>query len=905
MKRSLRSWLWRVPLDQEVDDEFAFHIEMRTRELVEKGVDPRIAREMVLARIGDASRLKRTCVGLGRKRDREMRFTQWFDERRQDVRFALRQLKSTPTFTVVAAITLALGIGANSAMFALADATLIRPLPFPDADRLVMVWERAPQSPRVPMAPATLLDLQEQTQSFEVLGAVNMGIGGGPLLEAPDGTLQSVDRQFVTARFFDTLGVKPVAGRTFVPSEAKRPSASPAVTAPTTLPPIVVMNEGLWRTRFGADPSLVGRVVRLNGEPFTVVGIVPDDAQLQRPARIWNLLPEPNPTSSRGAFSFQVVGRLKPGVTLAATQAELALFGERLARDYPDSHKDWTVTAEPLRAAVMGRELQLTSLFLFGVVGFVLLLCCANVANLLLARSSVRSRELAVRSALGAGRSRIVAQLLTESLVLATLGGALGVAFGMAILKVSLAMVPAGLLPAAATLVFDNRVLAFCAVASLVAGVLFGVAPAWQSTKSSFVQAIASESRSSTRKGGRFRNLVVVGEVAAAVLLLCGAGLLLRTLLALGNYDPGYRADGDSVLTLDFSLPTPGPATRYPTGQSLLQFYDEAGRQVSSLPGARRIGWTTSLPYGEAEIGPQRFEIVGDPPVAPGDRPIADFQAADPGYFATLDLPTISGRSFSERDTSDSTPVCLVSEAFARRYLAGRNPIGVRVGIEPLFAGQPVPRTWEIVGIVPQVKGRTSAADERPQMYVPLAQYPWTDTYLVVQSSDGPVMGLLSPIREVVARIDRNLPVRRERTLTDLANVTTAPHRFRAVIVATFAALALTLALVGIFGVLTYSVEQRMREFGVRIALGATTADVLRLVLDSAARVIALGTVVGLIAAAGLGQIISMFLFGVKPLDPLTFVSVAALLAVTAAVAAAAPALRAVRVDPVEAFRNE
>jgi putative ABC transport system permease protein len=904
MKRSLRSWLWRVDVAEEVDEEIGFHIEMRTRELVEKGVDPRIARELVLARIGDASRIKRTCVDLGRKREREMRFSQWFDERRQDVRFALRQLKSTPTFTAVAAITLALGIGANSAMFALADATLIRPLPYPDADRLVMVWERSPAFPRVPMAPATLLDLQEQSQSFEVLGAVNMGIGGGPLLEAPDGTLQSVDRQFVTARFFDALGVKPVAGRTFVPSEAKRSSSSSSL-APQGLPPVVVMSEGLWRTRFGGDPSLVGREIRLNGEPFTVVGVVPDNAQLQRAARIWSLLPEANPASNRGAFSFQVVGRLKPGVTLESAQAELAIFGERLARNYPDSHKNWTVSAEPLRAAIMGRELQLTSLFLFGVVGFVLLLCCANVANLLLARSSVRSRELAVRSALGAGRSRIFAQLLTESLVLAALGGALGIAFGMAILKVSLAMIPAGLLPAAATLAFDNRVLAFCAFASLVAGVLFGAVPAWQSTRTSFVQAIASESRSSTRRGGRFRNLVVAGEIAAAVLLLCGAGLLLRTLLAVGSYDPGYRAEGDSVLTLDFSLPTPGPGTPYPTGQSLLQFYEEAGRQVSSLPGVRSIGWSTSLPYGESEIGPQRFEIVGDPVVPPGDRPIADFQAADPGYFSTLDLPALSGRSFTERDTRDTTPVCLVSEAFVRRHFAGRNPIGVRIGIEPLFSGQSVAKAWEIVGVVPQVKGRTSEADDRPQMYVPLAQYPWTDTYLVAQALDAPAMNLLSPIREVVARIDRNLPVRRERTLTDLASTTTAPHRFRAVIVATFAALALWLALVGIFGVLTYSVEQRMREFGVRIALGATTANVLRLVLGGAARVIAFGTLAGLAAAAGLGQVISMFLFGVKPLDPLTFVSVAVLLAVTAAVAAAAPALRAVRVDPVEAFRNE
>ena len=905
MKRSLRSWLWRIDITQEVDEEIAFHIDMRTRELVDKGMDPRIAREMVLARVGDTGRLRRTCVDLGRKRDREMRFAQWFDERRQDVRFALRQLKSSPAFTLVAAITLALGIGANSAMFALADATLLRPLPYPDADRLVMVWERSEAFPRVPMSPVTLLDLAEQSRTLETLGGINMGIGGGPLLEAPDGSLQSVDRQYVTARFFDALGVQPIAGRTFRLDEAVRPAAAvgPAVA-------VIVMSEGLWRTRFGADPSLIGRDIRLNGQPFTVIGIVPDDVQLQRPARIWSLLEAlPNALraapAARGARSLQVVGRLKRGVTLEAAQAELTVFGERLARDYPGTHKGFSVTVEPLRAAVMGPDLQLTSLFLFGVVGFVLLLCCANVANLLLARGSVRSRELAVRSALGAGRSRILAQLLTESLVLATVGGLVGLALGAAILRLAIAVIPAGLLPAAVSLTFDGRVMAFCIAASVVAGVLFGVVPAWQATRSSLVQTIASESRSSTRRGGRFRSFVVAGEVAAAVLLLCGAGLLLRTLLVLGDHDPGYRAHGDSVLTLDFSLPPPNDGTRYPTFQSLMRFYDDTTRQVAGIPGVTRIGWTTALPYGSSELPPQRFEIVGDPPVARDSRPFADFQAATPGYFTTLDLPIVTGRSFTDRDTRESTPVIIVNEAFVRHHLAGRDPIGVRLGIEPLFPGFDVPAEWEIVGVARQVKGRMGDRDDARQVYVPLAQYPWTDTFLVVHSSDGPVQALLAPIREVVAGIDRNVPVRRERTLNDLANQTTAPHRFRAAIVTTFASLALTLALVGIFGVLTYSVEQRMREFGVRIALGATATSVLRLVLGSAARVIALGTVVGLAAAAALGQVISMFLVGVQPFDPMTFASVVAVLAVTAIAAAAAPALRAVRVDPVEAFRNE
>jgi len=892
MKRSLRSWLWRVPLDQEVDEEIALHVELRTRELVERGLDPKTARDIVLSRIGDLGHLKRTCVDLGRKRDREMRVTQWLDERKADIRFALRQLKGSPAFTAVAALTLALGIGANSAMFALADATLIRPLPYPQPDRLVMIWQRPPTVPRAGASTTDIRDWEEQSRSFETLGAIALGIGGGPLLEGPDGSLQSTDRQFITARFFDVLGVQPVAGRIFQPSDAQQGAS-----------PVIVMSAGLWRTRFGSDPSLIGRQVRLNGEPFTVVGIVRDDVQLQRPAQIWSLVIAP-PSLPRTARFLQAIGRIKPGVSLDAAQADLAVVAERLAKAYPETNKGWSVLVEPLRTGVMSSALQNTSLLLFGVVGFVLLLCCANVANLLLARGNVRAREMAVRSALGAGRSRIVAQLLTESLVLATLGGGLGAAIGAVIVKVAPTLVPVGVLPAAATIAFDGRVAIFCATAAVIVGVLFGLVPAWQATRTSLLQAITSESRSSTRRGGRFRNVLVAAEVAAAVVLLCGAGLLLRTMLALGSFDPGYRADGDSILTMDFSLPGPRPGTRYPDIQSLTQFYDQASRDVSAIPGVRKIGWSTGLPYGTSEIGRVRAEIVGDPPVAPDDRPLADFQAATSGYFETLDLPILAGRAFTDRDTFTTQSVCIVNEAFARRYLGGRDPIGVRLATTGLPGIFPAAQR-EIVGVVRQLKGRLDEPEPPPQIFVPLAQFPLTDTYLVVQASSGPVQSLLTPIREVIARIDRDVPVRRDRTLTDLANITTAPHRFRAVMVGTFAGLALLLAMVGIFGVLAYSVEQRSREFGVRIALGATAASVMRLILGSAARVVAIGGVIGLVAAAVLVRTMSTFLFGVEPLDPVTFASVSAILAMTAAIATAAPAWRATRVDPVEAFRTE
>jgi putative ABC transport system permease protein len=864
-------------------------------------VDPKEARAIVLARLGDVRRLKRTCEDLGRKRDREMRITQWLGELRDDVKFAIRQLRAAPGFTLVAVITLALGIGANSAMFALADATLIRPLPYANADRLVMVWGRTPRIPRTGLSPADLADLEKRNTTIDALGAILFGAGGGPLVEAPDGSLQSADRQTVSARFFDVLGVTPVLGRTFRPADAERGAT-----------PVVVMSEGLWRRRFAADPALIGREIKLSGRPFTVIGIVPDDVQLQRPASVWSLLSEasgsgsPPPDLPRNARFVQVIGRLKPRISMEAAQADLVVIADQLARAYPETNKDQGVYVEPLRSGVMGRELRTTSLFLLGVVGFVLLLCCANVANLLLARGSARARELAVRTALGAGRSRILAQILTESLVLAAFGAIVGAGVGAVILKAAPMLIPPGLLPAALSVGFDSRVVMFCVAAAVFVGVLFGLVPAWQATRPSVTQAIASDSRSTTSRDGRFRRFVVAGEVAAAVLLLFGAGLLLRTLLVFHGFDPGYRADGDSVLTLDFSLPAPGENTRYPTVQSLMQFYDTATRDVSALPGVRRIGWTTGLPWGTtSEMGRQRFEIVGDPPIAVANQPTADFQAASPGYFTTLDLPIVAGRPFDERDMADSPQVCLVNEAFVRRHFAGRDPIGARVVIGITIPGVVAPTAREIVGVVRQLKDRMDEPEPPLQVYVPLTQLPWPDTYLVVQATSGPVESLIAPIRDAIARIDRDVPVRRERTLTDLSNLITAPHRFRAVMVGMFAALALVLAMVGIFGVLAYSVEQRTRELGVRIALGATVIDILHLIVRSAARTVAIGGAIGLGAAAALARSISTFLFGVQPLDPTTFVSVAALLALTATVAAAVPAWRATRVDPVEAFRAE
>jgi putative ABC transport system permease protein len=895
MKRSLRSWLWRVPLDQEVDEELAFHVEMRTRELVDKGLDPRIAREMVLARLGDANRLKRTCIDLGRKRDREMRLTQWLEELRDDVRFAVRQLKASPGFTFVAAITLALGIGANGAIFALADATLLRPLPLPEPERLVIAWDRSDALLRGPVSPLNMLDWNDQARTFEKLAGFIPGVGS-MVMAGPNGTTEGVPRQWVTSGVFDALAIKPIAGRTFLPADDTQQLSA------------VVLSEGFWRNRFGADPSVIGQQIRLDGTLYTVLGVVPQATQMIGPASVWALIQlrrdsgipgGPSAERLRGLRVFRVVGRMKPGVSLASASDELTTIAAALARDFPSTNTGRGVLLEPLRDVLIGGDLRLTSLLFLGVVGFVLLICSANVANLLLARAAGRARELAIRSALGAGRRRIVRQLLTESLVLAMLGGALGAGVGAAILRFAPSMIPAGLLPTAVVPTFDIRVGVFCAAVAVALGVIFGLAPAWHARGlASSAQAMAGDTRTTTAHGGRIRALFVVGEVAAAVLLLVGAGLLLRTLLAVDNVPRGYGVE--SALTV-FVDPLGG---RYPNSESLLQFFNSIERETSSDANVRSIAWASTLPLGESTFGATSFEIVGDAPVAENRRPTTDYQIVSPTYFSTLDLPVVEGRAFTDADTAGSTLVCIVNEGFVRRHLQGRSVIGERIAVRAP-SGQVQVR--QIVGVARQVKGRPDEVEDFVQLYVPLAQNPTDDIFMIVRPKAGPASALASSVRGAIARVDKEqlVTVGPLITLDDLAIEATARHRFRAVLVLTFAGLALLLAMVGVFGIIAYSVQQRVREFGVRIALGATTRQVLALVLGNAARTIGVGAVIGLGAAALLARSISAFLFGVQPLDPMTFVSVASVLAVTATIAAVVPAMRAARVDPVQAFRTE
>jgi putative ABC transport system permease protein len=495
----------------------------------------------------------------------------------------------------------------------------------------------------------------------------------------------------------------------------------------------------------------------------------------------------------------------------------------------------------------------------------------------------------------------VIRQLLAESVLLAVIGGALGLAVGAVIVKVAPAVIPEGLLPAAVTLSFDLRVVAFCGTAALFVGLLFGLAPAWQGTEFATARALASDSRTATRRDGSLRNMLVAGEVATAVLLLFGGGLLLRSLLAVESVDRGYRAESVLTMILD------PLGSRYRTDAAEMRFYQAVEQEVAALPGVRGVAWASTLPLGRSYQGPSFFEIMGDPPVAQTQRPTADYQIVSPSYFTTLDLPILAGRGFDGRDLPESPQVCIVNEAFVRGYLQGRSPLGLRVAIRPTEFVEATPDVREIVGVARQVKGRPDETEDLVQIYVPLAQNTPGDIFMVVRPESGRAEALARSVRAAIARVDKEqlVSVRDVMTLDEIAWEATARHRFRAVLVMAFAGLALVLAMVGMFGILAYSVQQRVREFGVRRALGATTGDVLRLVAGNALRVIAAGAIVGLALSTVLGRMLATLLFGVQPLDPMTFACVAVVLVLTATVSIAGPAWRATRVDPAVALRSE
>src|SRR5262245_54198317 len=799
-----------------------------------------------------------------------------------DLRYAVRSLKKAPAFSALAVLVIAVGIGATSAIFNLIDGTLIRPLPFADPDRLVMLWEHPPNYARNRVSPLNFLDWSEQSHAFASMAAV---AGGGRTLTSAAGVAERIPGQAVTTAFFDVLGIRPIAGRTFVSGDA--------IPQPT----VVVVSERFWRSRLNGDADAVGRIVRLDGQPLTVIGIVPATFQILFSSDIWTPFPPRRTPEQRRQHYMQVIARLGPGTTIDQARADMDIVAQNIARISPATNKDWGVTIEPLRNALVSGEVRSTSLVLGGVVGFVLLMACANVANLLLARGIGRAREMAVRAALGASSRQLARLLLSESLVLATLGGAAGLVLSWVALRVAPHIIPPGLIPEGIPLQFDTRVTFFAAALTCLTGVLFGMAPAWHAARTPLGESLAAGGRASIGGVGRLRAVLAVGEVAGAVLLMAGAGLLIRTLASVYAEDPGYRAD--SVLTMNLSL----PISRYPDQADVLTFFRRAEAALAAIPGVQSVGFVDNLPLDGWDIG-QGIEIVGGAPVDASNRQSAHYQITTPRYFETVGIRLAKGRAFTDRDVATAPPVCIVNEEFVRRFLQGREPLGTIVKVANMAPGNAPTIPREIVGVIRQVAIGAGEKEKAAEIYIPMEQNVWYASAIALKTA-GPPATFTAAARAAIASIDKDQPVTRLRTVDEVVAEATQGERFRAALVSTFAGIALVLAAVGIFGVLTFTVRERMREFGVRVALGATTSDILQLVVGSGLKIAVSGVAIGLVAAAVLTRTLASLLFGVTPLDPVTFLAAPAVLVVTALAACVAPALRAVRVDPAVTLRQE
>ncbi|HJU65619.1 MAG TPA: ABC transporter permease [Gemmatimonadaceae bacterium] len=804
----------------------------------------------------------------------------------QDVRFALRSLRRTPGFTAVALLTLALGIGANSAVFSVVNATLLRALPFRDADRLVVVWEnvRAATVERRSASYPDYLDWRVQTASFEELAA----IGGVDLTLSGVAEPELLEGEMVTPSYFPLLGITALHGRTFLMDSTRFADDARSV----------VLGYGVWQRRFGADPRVLGRVVTLNDQPYTVVGVgrrdfhgITDDAQL------WVSMAsdDPDGLQERGNRGLQVIARLRPGVTVARAQADMDAISRRLEAAYPETNSDRGAEVVDLRQEYFG-EFRPALLVLLAAVAFVLLIGCANIANLLLARGAVRSKEIAIRSALGAGRGRIARQLLTESVLLSLLGGAAGVLVAVWAIPLLLAIAPLQL-PPFVRIEVDTGVLAFTLLVALLTGLLFGAVPAMDAGGRDRIDLLREGGRGSGSVSGRHRarTVLVAAEVAIAVVLLIGAGLMLRSFQGLLGFDPGFRTANLLTLRLRIS------PERY-TPDAARSFHTNLLQRIEALPSVTAVGLASDIPL-EGGYNAFTVNIEGRAPQPPYDGVRVFRHIASPGLFQALGVPLVSGREFTWQDRDTIAPVVIVSQAMARRYWPGEDPVGKRLKRGPMDGSG---RWHTVVGVVGDVKYREllepGSAD--PDLYLPMPTYPTRNIGLLVRTSGDPT-AVVGALRAEVASLDAEIPLWEIATMSERAAEQRAQARFSTLLLLGFAALALILSGIGIFGVISYSVAQRTHEMGVRLALGADRRDVLGLIIREGMTPALGGLAIGLGAAMLLTRLMTGMLYEVSATDPITFAVVAVFLATVALLATYLPGRRVTRVDPVTALRNE
>jgi putative ABC transport system permease protein len=869
----LRNTAHRGEIEEELSEELNSYLELLTERNMKSGMTEEEARRAAQVEIAGVEQLK--------ERVREARAGFGIETFMRDLRYGLRTLLKKPGFTLTAVIALALGIGANTAIFSVINGVLLRTLPYGEPGRIAMLWERnaSLKSDKNVVSPANFLEWQKQSHSFSQMAAVadypaNLTGGGGEPEE--------IKAQFVSCDFFSTLGVQPVLGRTFTANEDRKGDDL-----------VIVLSHQLWRNRFGADPAVLGKQATINGRQRTIIGVMPPGFHFLDPeVKAWMPLalnPAMNYWQVSGRY-LRAVGRLKAGVSLQQAQAELTGISKQLEQAYPKYNTGWSVNLVPIHEQITG-EIRPILLLLLAAVVFVLLIACANVANLLLSRAAGRQKEFALRAALGAGRMRLVRQMLTESVLLAMIGGVVGVVLAFWGVNWLLAFGPD--IPRLSEIGIDLRVLAFTLAISVTTGVLFGLIPALQASRPDLNDALKEGSRGSTCGRSRIlRNVFVIAEVSLALVLLIGAGLMIRSLIRLQAVETGFKAE--NVLTMRLEL----PVKKYPKPQQVVAFYKQAQERIAALPGVQAIGAISYLPL-TGLASRDGFRIVGQPAPAPGEEPGVEVRIITPGYFRAMGIPLLKGRLLNERDGAEPR-VLLINETMAKRYFANQDPLGKRIIVTWDGSG----RQDEIVGVVGDIRESALEKEAEPAIYWPLPREANGGMALVIRGA-GDTTALTTAVEKAIRGLDPDLPVADVRTMQQVISSSIARPRFNTMLFAIFAGVALVLAAVGLYGVMNYSATQRIHEIGIRMALGATRADIMRLVVGHGMVLTLIGIGVGVAASYGLTRVMQAFLFGVGATDAATFISVSALLIIVALVANYIPAHRATRVNPVIALRYE
>jgi putative ABC transport system permease protein len=864
-----------------VEEEFAFHLDMRATELVQQGWEPDAAHAEARRQFGDLDDARNYCKRTDERRERQTMRTELLDGLAQDVSFAIRTLRRAPGFTLIAALTLAIGIGANTAIFSVVRGILLRPLPFADPSRLVMV--RSLYGGQVGVnSPANVADFRTQNRSFTSMAVIDTRAA----VLTGSGDPEQLPSAVVGGDFFRILGVNALKGTTvFAPEDTAWKGTKS-----------VLVNETLWRSHFGSDPSLVGSMLTLDNERYRVIGIVPASSAWPSKAMLWfPFTYDPAELEkSRGAVYLETVARLQPGVSIEAANADMKAIATRLAQQYPDMDAQLGATVIPMHEYVTGK-LRLPLLVLLGGVAFVLLIACANVANLLLVRGVAREGELAVRTALGAGRGRLIRQLVTESVVLSLVGGSIGLLLAVLGTKLLIVSAPQNI-PRLGAIRVDGTVLAFTVAITAVTGVLFGLVPARQMLNPDISSTLRENGRGAQRGAKhRARRVLVVAEVALSVMLLAGAGLLIRSFTRLMNVDPGFRTEH----LMSFALALPEAKYEKPTSQGAM--IDAVMERIRAIPGVQSAGAGQGLPltgYGFS----LSFTIAGRPSLKPSEEPDAELRITTPEYLSTLGVRITRGRGFSKLDDASAPRVLLITEEAARKFFPSEDPIGHHISFG--WRRDSVRLEGDIVGVTSDVKQSSLAVATRPQMWVPFAQWP-AGVMTIVIHSNRDLQSVAADARRAIRELDPDLAIAHVQTLDDVVAESVSQPRFYMTLLSAFAVVAIVLASIGIYGVIAYLVGQRSREIGIRIALGASPSRVVRMVVSEGVAMVGVGIGIGVVCAIALTQLMRALLFNTKSTDPMTYILVTLVLAAVALVASSVPALRAANVDPSLAMRAE